>query len=121
MNSIPPIPPASEPTNIGHNPLARELTEPQRLENKFFGMNWISWKVSLAACISATMSYGYARGAPNLFEPMLEYQQNTTTGKKATIKDFAVTNAWILLGISLGATCCGYILPKIGNKKATII
>ena len=88
-----------------------------------FGIDKIGWRVSLASVVSATMSYGYVRGAANLFTPMLEYQNNSTIESgnvKASMSDYSTTNAWILLGISLGATTCGYILPKVGNRNATI-
>ena len=88
------------------------------------GIDSTGWRVSIASMVSATMSYGYVRGAANLFQPMLEYQNNSTTESgnvKATMSDYSTTNAWILLGISLGATTCGYILPKIGNRNATIL
>ena len=123
MSSIPPIPPADNKVIIGSNPLAKELSKSSHMETQFLGLDKKQWRVSIASCISATMSYGYVRGASNLFEPMLEYSnsnKNNTTKTHSSVGDFAATNAWILLGISLGATTCGYILPKIGNKKATI-
>ena len=123
MSSIPPIPPADNKVIIGSNPLAKELSKSSHMETQFLGLNKKQWRVSIASCISATMSYGYVRGASNLFEPMLEYynsNKGNATETRSTLSDFAATNAWILLGISLGATTCGYILPKIGNKKATI-
>ena len=94
------------------------------------------WVHTIAGALCFTFSYGFLRAWPNLFQPIQSYLNgygNVTeliddgNGNNITNPNFvqtaqlSTTSACMLNGLQIAAAFCGLILPKLGNRLATMI
>ena len=80
------------------------------------------WLTTIASLFVAIFSYGFIRAWGNYFTEILNHVNSSReTGEFYQKQDIQATSSFILAGVSIGATTCGLILPKIGNKLATIL
>ena len=109
-----------------------------------------AWLSTVSSVICGYFSYGFIRGWPNYWSNMqnhlndcnergqnctqeqflhrdqehsdwsAEVGNNTLHPDWVTKDHISSTSSFMLLGVSIGATLCGLILPMIGNRKATM-
>lgn len=78
------------------------------------------WASTVSALLVAILSYGFIRSWPNYFTEIKTHIGNTTTST-VTTAELSQQNSFILAGISVGATSCGFVLPKLGNRLSIAI
>jgi len=94
------------------------------------------WLHTIAGMMCFTFSYGFLRSWPNLFQPIRDalnenvtqfLPSDTNSSELVPNPDFVMTqtltttSACMLNGLQLCAAFCGLILPKLGNRNATMM